>query len=44
MTKEKLVETIQRLLGTDVDLRFLLLLKSQELETLLACIRAAMDK
>jgi hypothetical protein len=44
MTKEKLIETIQRVLGTDVDLSFLLMLKTQELETLLACIRAATGK
>ena len=39
MTKEKLIETIQRLLKTDIDLGFLLQLKKTELETLLACIR-----
>jgi hypothetical protein len=39
MTKEKLVETIQRILKTDIDLSFLLQLKMPELETLLACIR-----
>jgi hypothetical protein len=44
MTKETLIATIQRVLGTDVDLSFLLLLKKQELETLLACIRAGMGK
>ncbi len=40
MTKEKLIETIQRLLKTDIDLNFLLPLKKTELETLLACIRS----
>lgn len=44
MTKEKLIETIQRILSTDVDLKFLLQLKREELETLLACIRAGMGK
>lgn len=39
MTKEKLIEMIQRLLKTDIDLNFLLQLKKTELETLLACIR-----
>jgi hypothetical protein len=39
MTKEKLIETIQRLLKTDADLNFLLALKKSEIETLLACIR-----
>ena len=40
MTKEELIETIQRILSTNADLKFLLLLDQQELETLLACIRA----
>ncbi len=44
MTKEELIETIQRVLSTDVDLRFLLQLNKQELETLLACIRAGIGK
>ncbi|MGD9364702.1 MAG: hypothetical protein PVH87_03330 [Desulfobacteraceae bacterium] len=44
MTKEELIETIQRILSTDVELTFLLQLKRQELETLLACIRAGMGK
>jgi hypothetical protein len=39
MTKEKMIEMIQRLLKTDIDLTFLLQLKKTELETLLACIR-----
>jgi hypothetical protein len=39
MTKEKLIETIQRVLNTDIDLGFLAQLKKTELETLLACIR-----
>jgi hypothetical protein len=39
MTKEKLIETIQRILKTDIDLGFLLQLNKTELETLLACIR-----
>jgi len=39
MTKEELIETIQRILSTDADLQFLLQLNQQELETLLACIR-----
>jgi len=43
MTKEKLIETIQRLLKTDADLNFLLQLKKIELETLLACIRSGVD-
>jgi len=39
MTKEKLVEIIQGLLKTDIDLAFLTQLKKRELETLVACIR-----
>jgi hypothetical protein len=44
MTKEKLIEIIQRLLKTDIDLNFLLQLKKSELETLLACIRSEVDR
>ena len=39
MTKEKLIEIVQGILKTDVDLSFLLQLKKAELETLVACIR-----
>jgi len=44
MTKDKLIETIQRILKTDVDLRFLLQLKKADLETLLACIRGELNR
>ena len=44
MTKEKLIETIQRLLKTDIDLNFLLQLKMTNIETLLACIRGEVDQ
>jgi hypothetical protein len=44
MTKEKLIDTIKRILNTDSDLDFLFQLKKQELETLLACIRAGLGK
>ena len=43
MTKEKLIEIIQRLLKTDADMNFLLQLKKTEIETLLACIRSEVD-
>jgi hypothetical protein len=43
MTKEKLVEKIQELLKTDVDLDFLLELK-KNLETFIACIRDRVDQ
>ena len=39
MTKEKLVDKIQKLLETDIDLSFLAELKEEELERLTACIR-----
>jgi hypothetical protein len=44
MTKEELIQTIQRVLETDIDLSFLLQLKRTELETLLACIRNAVGR
>ena len=44
MTKEKLIEIIQRLLKTDIDLNFLLQLKKSELETLLVCIRSEVER
>ncbi|MBW1944263.1 MAG: hypothetical protein JRJ51_15710 [Deltaproteobacteria bacterium] len=43
MTKEKLVEKITELLKTDMDLPFLLELKKEEIETLVACIRDRMS-
>ena len=39
MTKEQLIETLVRILATDVDLSFLFELKETELETLVACVR-----
>jgi len=44
MTKEKLVEKIKELLKTDNDLDFLLGLKKEEIERLVACIRNRVDK
>ena len=44
MTKEKLVEKIRYLLKTDNDLDFLLELKKEELERLVACIRDRVDQ
>ena len=43
MTKEKLVEKIRELLKTDMELHFLLDLKKEEIETLVACIRDRID-
>ena len=44
MTKEKLVEKIRELLKTDNDLDFLLELKKENLEVLVACIRNRIDQ
>ena len=44
MTKEKLVQIIQGLLKTEVDLGFLLQLKKSDLETLVACIRDGVEQ
>jgi len=44
MKKEKLVEKIKELLKTDIDLDFLLILKEEELERLVACIRDRVDQ
>ena len=44
MTKEKLVDKIEELLKTDIDLNFLLELKKEELERLVACIRDRLDR
>ena len=43
MTKEKLVDKIKELLKTDSNLVFLLDLKKEELETLVACVRDRVD-
>ena len=44
MTKEKLVEKIKELLKTDNDLNFLLEVKKEHLERLVACIRNRVDQ
>ena len=44
MTKKELVEKIKELLKTDNDLNFLLELKQEEIERLVACIRDRVDK
>lgn len=44
MTKEELVVKIKELLETDIDLNFLLPLKKDELETLVACVRDRVSK
>lgn len=44
MTKKELVNKIGELLGTDSDLSFLLILEREQIETLIACIRARTDR
>jgi hypothetical protein len=44
MTKENLVETISKILKTDVELEFLLKLAPRELEILLVCLRGLVDQ
>ena len=43
MKKEKLVDKIKELLESDTDLSFLIVLKKEELETLVASIRERID-
>ena len=43
MKKDKLIEIIINLLQTDANLEFLMDLKKEELETLVACIRNRVD-
>ena len=44
MTKDKPVEKIREILKTDNNLDFLLELKKEELERLVACIRDRVDR
>ena len=44
MTKEELIRKIGKLLKTDLDFDFLEILKLEELETLIACIRDRVDQ
>lgn len=44
MTKEELIRKIRELLKTDGDLSFLLILKEEDLERLVACIRDRIDQ
>ncbi len=43
MTKDELVKKINELLKTDIELNFLLNLKKEEIERLVACIRERVD-
>ena len=44
MTKEKLIETIKRILNTDADLNFLVQIDEKGLETMIACIRDRVEQ
>lgn len=44
MTKERLIETIKRILNTDVDFSYLTKLNEVELSILVACIRDRVDQ
>jgi len=44
MTKDELVEKIKELLKADIALNFLLSLKKEEIERLVACIRDRVDQ
>ena len=44
MRREKLIEIIQGIIETDVDLSFLLQLEENELETQVACIKERVDQ
>ena len=44
MTKDKMVDKIRELLKTDLNLDFLLELKKEEMERLIACIRDRVDQ
>ena len=44
LTKEELIKKIGELLKTDFDLDFLEILKVEDLETLIACIRDRVDQ
>ncbi len=43
MDKKQLIETINRILGTEADLSFLSQLKKSEIETLLAAVRDGVE-
>lgn len=44
MKKEKLIEKIKEILKTDIDLSYLSVLRQEELENLIACIRYRVDQ
>ena len=44
MIKGELIKRIGEILKTDLDLNFLAILKKEELETLIACVRDRVDQ
>ena len=44
MTKERLLEILREILGTEFDLGFLIKLEREEIETLIASIRDRLDR
>ena len=44
MTKGELIKKIGEIVKTDLDLNFLAILKKEELETLIACVRDRVDQ
>ena len=44
MTKQKLLEILQKLLEVDTDMSFLMQLKDDDLQTLVACVRSRVDQ
>jgi len=44
VTKERLLEILREVLGTEFDLGFLLKLEQEEIETLIACIRDRLNR
>lgn len=44
MTKEELIKQIGKILKTDLDLNFLVILEKEDIERLIACIRDRVDQ
>jgi len=44
MTKQKLIEILQKLLDTTTPLEYLRKLEEEELETLVACVRSRLEQ
>ena len=44
MTKQELIEILEKLLETDVNLDFLQKLDDQEIQTLIACVRSRVEE